>query len=53
MPKYTVKDGAGTVAHNGNQYGPGDKIEMSEDEALKIAHALKDGGDIKAKAAKG
>lgn len=53
MPKYTVKDSAGLVHHNGRPYGPGDKIELSPDEALRLAHALREGDELKAKQAKG
>ena len=48
MPKYTVKDSAGLVHHNGRPYGPGDKIELSPDEALRLSaiRALK-GADVR------
>lgn len=53
MRKYTVKHGAGEVHHNGERYGAGDKIELTDAEALKIAHALKEGDELKVKAGNG
>ena len=52
MPKYTVKDSAGLVHHNGRPYGPGEKIELTTDEAMRLAHALREGEELRAKQAR-
>jgi hypothetical protein len=51
MPKYTVKDG-GKLRHDGKTYGPGDTVELTEDQAKDVQHVLVAPPAAKADAAK-
>ena len=44
--KVTLKHTIGVLKFDGKEYGPGDKVEMSKEDAGKIAHHLEEGMEI-------
>lgn len=44
--KVTLKSTASILKYNGKEYGPGDKVEMPKDEAIKIKHHLEGGDEL-------
>lgn len=44
--KVTLKETIGTLRYNSKEYGPGDRVEMTKDEAAKIAHHLVEGDEL-------
>lgn len=50
--KVTLKNTIGVLRMDGKEYGPGDKVEMSKEEALKIAHHLEGAEELFGEAVK-
>ncbi len=44
--KFTLKSTASVLRYNGKEYGPGDKVEMPKEEAIKIKHHLEEGEEV-------
>jgi hypothetical protein len=44
--KFKLKSTASLLKYNGKEYGPGDKVEMPKEEAIKIKHHLEEGEDV-------
>lgn len=44
--KFKLKSTASLLKYNGKEYGPGDKVEMPKEEAIKIKHHLEEGDDV-------
>lgn len=44
--KVTLKDTIGVLRMNGKEYGPGDKVEMSKEDAVKIAHHIEESAEL-------
>lgn len=42
--KFKLNSTASVLKYNGKEYGPGDKVEMPKEEAIKIKHHI-EGGD--------
>lgn len=40
MPRYTVKDGPGTLGHDGKIYRAGESVELTEEQAKAVKHIL-------------
>lgn len=44
--KVTLKNTIGVLRFNGKEYSAGDKVEMSKEDAVKIAHHLEEEGEL-------
>lgn len=44
--KFKLKSTASVLKYNGKEYGPGDKVDMSKEEAAKIKHHLEEGEEV-------
>ena len=44
--KFKLKSTASLLRYNGKEYGPGDKVEMPKEEAIKIKHHLEEGEEM-------
>lgn len=44
--KVKLKTTAPVLKYNGKEHGPGDKVEMSKEEAIKIKHHLEEGEEL-------
>jgi len=51
--KVTLKNTIGILKYNGKEYGPGDKVEMTKDEASKIAHHIEQAEELAEKRSEG
>lgn len=44
--KHRLKSSSSVILHNGKEYGPGDKIDLNKDEAIRLAHHLENGDEV-------
>jgi hypothetical protein len=44
--KVTLKSTVGVLRHNNKEYGPGDKVEMTKEEAAKIQHHIEEAEEL-------